>query len=119
MAADFAKEILPSFRSGDITCMASKGIRLGDAQWMCDLPGNHGFYDHGNARRVYSALSAGFMPPGKKWSHHQLKISSTWITDGFQPRAQRRPAIQRAIEGSSCVCLADFMPPTFSHNIKF
>jgi len=67
MAAGFAREILPLFRPGDITCMASKGVRLGDA------------------RRVYAALSAGFMPPGQKWSQDQLDIFSTWMTEGFQP----------------------------------
>ena len=85
MATGFAREILPLFRPGDITCMASKGVRLGDAQWMCDPAGNHGFDDHGNARRVYATLSAGFMPPGQKWSQDQLDIFSSWMTDGFQP----------------------------------
>ena len=85
MMAGFARDILPMFRPGDITCMASKGVRLGDAQWMCDPAANHGFDDHGNARRVYAALSAGFMPPGQKWSPDQLDTYSTWMTDGFQP----------------------------------
>jgi len=85
MAAGFVTEILPLFRPGDITCMASKGVRLADAQWMCDPAGNHGFDDHSNARRVYATLSAGFMPPGQKWSQDQLDIFSSWMTDGFQP----------------------------------
>ena len=85
MAAGFVTEILPLFRPGDITCMASKGIRLADAQSMCDPAGNHGFDDHGNARRVYATLSAGFMPPRQKWSQDQLDIFSSWMTDGFQP----------------------------------
>jgi hypothetical protein len=85
MSPSFATDILPLFRPGDITCMASKGVRLSDALWMCDPTASDGFGDHGNARRVYAALSAGFMPPGHKWSQDHLDTYSTWMTDGFQP----------------------------------
>src|SRR5262245_28668611 len=47
------------FRPVDISCMTPKGVHLGDTQWMCDAAGNHGFDD---PRRVFAALSAGFMP---------------------------------------------------------
>ncbi len=85
MTTSFADDILPMFRPGDITCMASKGVRLGDPQWMCNPAGNHGFDDYGNARRVYAALSSGFMPPDQKWPQDQLDVFSNWMTDGFQP----------------------------------
>jgi hypothetical protein len=80
----FARNILPLFRPGDITCMAAKGVFLGDAQWMCDPAGNHGFDDYGNARRVFAALSSGYMPPGPDWPQERLDIFSNWMTDGFQ-----------------------------------
>ena len=85
MTTGFAKDILPLFRSGDVRCMTSKGIRLGDADWMCNAASNHGFDDHGNARRVYAALSAGFMPPGEPWSKASLDLYSAWMRGGFQP----------------------------------
>jgi hypothetical protein len=85
MSASFSTDVLPLFRPGDITCMAPKGVRLSDAQWMCDPAASDDFGDHSNARRVYAALSAGFMPPGQKWSQDQLDTYSTWMTDGFKP----------------------------------
>jgi hypothetical protein len=85
MATCYAKDILPMFRPGDIGCMTPKGIHLGDAQWMCDPAANDGFDDHANARRVFAALSAGFMPPGQKCPQDRLDIYSNWMTGGFQP----------------------------------
>jgi hypothetical protein len=85
MTICFAKDILPMFRPVDISCMTPKGVHLGDAQWMCEAAGNHGFDDHGNARRVFAALSAGFMPPGHKWPKDQVDIFANWMTEGFQP----------------------------------
>jgi hypothetical protein len=81
----YAEDIQPMFRPGDITCMTRRGVRIGDAQWMCDPAANHGFNDHGNARRVHAALSDGFMPPDGQWSQDWLDIYSKWMTDGFQP----------------------------------
>lgn len=85
MAVSFARQILPMFRPGDIACMAPKGIRLGDTAWMCDPAADQGFDDHGNARRVFAALSAGFMPPGQQWPQASLDLFSGWMTEGFQP----------------------------------
>ena len=85
MTTGFAKDILPLFRPGDVRCMTAKGIRLGDAAWMCDAASHHGFGDHGNARRVYAALSAGFMPPGEPWSRDWLELYSAWMNGGFHP----------------------------------
>ena len=84
MPTCYANDILPMFRPGDIGCMTPKGIHLGDAQWMCDPAANDGFDDHANARRVFAALSSGFMPPGHKWPQDWLDIYSNWMTDGFQ-----------------------------------
>jgi len=85
MATSFANDILPMFRPGDIACMTPKGIRIADATWMCDPTADQGFDDHGNARRVFAALSAGFMPPGQKWTQDSLDLYSDWMTEGFQP----------------------------------
>jgi hypothetical protein len=81
----YAKDILPLFRTTDIGCMTPKGVRLGDVQWMCNPAADHGFDDHGDARRVFAALSAGFMPPGRKWPQEWLDIYSNWMANGFQP----------------------------------
>jgi hypothetical protein len=85
MTTGYADDILPLFRQIDINCMTSKGVHLGDAQWMCNAAAGGGFDDHGNARRVFAALSAGFMPPGNRWPQDWLDIYSNWMTDGFQP----------------------------------
>ncbi|QPF83511.1 hypothetical protein IC762_27970 [Bradyrhizobium genosp. L] len=85
MTTSYGKDILPLFRPGDVHCMDPKGVRLDDAGWMCDPAANDDFSDHANARRVFAALTAGFMPPGHKWSQDTLDIYASWITDGFQP----------------------------------
>lgn len=85
MAIQFSADILPLFRPIDSNCMNAKGVHLGDAQWMCDATGNDDFEDHANARRVFAALSSGFMPPGHRWSQDWLDTYSNWMTDGFQP----------------------------------
>jgi hypothetical protein len=65
--------------------MTSKGVRLGDSQWMCNPSASNGFDDHGNARRVYAALSEGFMPPDGAWSQDWLDTYQRWMTEGCQP----------------------------------
>jgi hypothetical protein len=85
MAVTYSQDILPKFRPGDISCMSGKGVKLGDAGWMCNPAAGSGFVDHGNARRVYSALSEGFMPPDGGWSQDWLDTYQSWMTDGFQP----------------------------------
>jgi hypothetical protein len=85
MTTSFASDILPLFRPGDIDCMTPRGVQLGNPDWMCDPAPAFGFPDYGNARRVYSALSRGVMPPDGKWPQDQLDIFKQWITDGFNP----------------------------------
>jgi len=85
MTTSYGTDILPMFRPGDIACMSPKGVRLGDASWMCDPAADDDFADYANARRVFAALSSGFMPPGHKWSQDRLDTYSSWISDGFQP----------------------------------
>jgi hypothetical protein len=85
MATGFGTDVLPLFRQVDINCMNTKGVHLGDAQWMCDAAGNDDFEDHANARRVFAALSSGFMPPGQRWPQDSLTLYSSWMADGFQP----------------------------------
>ena len=83
--AAYANDIRPKFRVHDISCMTAKGVRLGDAHWMCDPSAGGGFDDHENARRVYAALSQGFMPPDGAWSQDWLVTYQSWMADGFQP----------------------------------
>ena len=85
MTTTFAMDILPKFRAADIGCMAPKGILLGNADWMCDPAAGNGFDDHGNARRVYAALSQGIMPPGNKWPPEWIDTFAGWMADGFNP----------------------------------
>jgi hypothetical protein len=85
MATTYSKDIRPLFRPQDVTCMTKAGVRLGDAAWMCDPAGNHGFADHGNARHVYAALEKGVMPPDRKWSQQALDTYKTWMNVGFAP----------------------------------
>ena len=85
MTTSFGNDILPMFRPGDIACMTPKGVRLSDADWICDPAGNGDFADHANARRVFAALSSGFMPPGHRWLQDPLDLYARWMGDGFQP----------------------------------
>ena len=57
MATSFATDILPLFKPRDIGCMAPRGVLVASANWMCDPAAGNGYPDHGNARRVYSALN--------------------------------------------------------------
>jgi hypothetical protein len=83
MAKTFISDVLPLFRSGDLTCMAQFGVRLGDSGWMCDPSPSNGFPDHGNARAVFAALSRGSMPPDHPWPQTQLDAYEQWMRDGF------------------------------------
>jgi hypothetical protein len=85
MTTRFATDILPLFDAGEIGCMAARGILIGSADWMCDAAAGDGFPYHGHARRVYSALSRGVMPPTGKWPQDQLDTFQAWINDGFNP----------------------------------
>ena len=85
MSSSFATDVLPLFELGDIACMAPRGILIGSADWMCDPAAVGDYPDHGNARRVYSALERGVMPPGNRWPQAPLDTFWTWMTDGFNP----------------------------------
>ena len=90
MTTGYAQDIRPKFRPGEIGCMAPRGIRIGDAQWMCDPAPSFGFPDHGNARHVCERLNLpagadGQMPPGRKWQQDWLDTYQQWMTDGFNP----------------------------------
>jgi hypothetical protein len=85
MAASFATDILPLFKPGDIGCMAPRGVLIGSAEWMCDPAAGDGFADHGNARRVHSALTRGIMPPNRPWPQQSVEIFEGWMADGFNP----------------------------------
>src|SRR5688500_4161706 len=84
MSLTYVDTIRPKFRNVDIACMAPRGVKLSDATWMCDPAGNHGYPDHGNARRVYAELCRGAMPPGHKWSQDWLDEYQNWMTGGFR-----------------------------------
>jgi hypothetical protein len=81
----FGVDIKPKFRPQDVSCMVRHHISLGDANWMCDPAGGSGYADHSNARRVFSALSKGTMPPDGAWSPDWLTTFQNWMNAGFQP----------------------------------
>ena len=63
MAQSYATDIRPLFRDQDRQCMVPHGIRLDQADWMCDPAPVYGFNDHGNARLVHKRIATGEMPP--------------------------------------------------------
>jgi hypothetical protein len=83
MAKTFISDILPLFRVEDLACMTPRGVKLGDADWMCEPAPGNGFEDHGNARTVFSALSLGSMPPDRAWPRSQLDTYAEWMRSGF------------------------------------
>ena len=83
MATTFTSDILPLFRAGDVACMKLRGVRLDDADWMCNAGPGNGFEDHGNARSVFASLTGGSMPPDAPWTPLQLQTYSQWMLDGF------------------------------------
>ncbi|HEY8008373.1 MAG TPA: hypothetical protein VIE66_16615 [Methylocella sp.] len=85
MPTSFATDIRLLFRPTDIGCMAPRGVLLGSADWMCDPAASAGFSDHGNARRVFAALSQGVMPPNGKWPQERLDRYQKWMDEGFNP----------------------------------
>jgi len=85
MDVSFATHILPKFRPGDVACMARAQVKLNDAAWMCDPAGATGYRDHANARRVFSALSKGIMPPDGPWSPDWIATYQQWMDSGFKP----------------------------------
>ena len=83
MAKKFILDVLPFFRSGDISCMTPMGVQISDVDWMCDPRSGHGFLDHGNARSAFAALSRRSMPPDHPWPQSQLDAYDQWMRDGF------------------------------------
>jgi hypothetical protein len=83
MAVTFKADIAPLFRTKDLACMTPHGIDLGAAEWMCDPAPAFDFADHGNARRVFSCLSSGVMPPGEPWPAASIATYQSWMSDGF------------------------------------
>jgi hypothetical protein len=81
----FSADIRPKFRPKDVTCMSRAHVNLDDAAWMCDAAGGAGYADHANARRVFSALSKGAMPPDGAWSPDWLATYQAWMDSGFHP----------------------------------
>jgi len=52
---------------------------------MCDPTAGAGYADYANARRVFSALSTGKMPPDGAWPQDWLATFQAWIDSGFSP----------------------------------
>ena len=69
MTTGYAQDILPMFRTGDISCMMPKGVSIDNAQWMCDpAAANHGFDDygmHGGFLQRFRAASCRPMASGR------------------------------------------------------
>jgi hypothetical protein len=85
VSVTFTADIRLKFRPGDIACMGRSHVNLDDVYWMCDAAGGAGYADHANARRVFSALSKGKMPPDGAWRHDWLAMFQSWMDTGFQP----------------------------------
>jgi hypothetical protein len=87
MPTSYATDIRPLFRNNDIRCMSRRRppIKLDDAAWLCDPAPTFGFPDHGNARKVYSRLVLGDMPPDGPWSQDKIDTYARWMDDGFHP----------------------------------
>ena len=73
MALSFATDIRPLFRDGDVECMKSMGVDLGDPAWMCVAA---------NAREVYGAVSGGTMPPDEPWPADRVALFKQWMDAG-------------------------------------
>jgi hypothetical protein len=56
--------------------MTPRGVKLGDPIWMCVAA---------NAKRVFDALQAGFMPPDGKWPDDKLSVFKKWMDVGLHP----------------------------------
>ena len=85
MPVTYAADIAPKFRPKDVECMARASVRLDQAEWMCSAAAAFGFPDHGNARVVFSKLSAGSMPPDGAWPKAWTETYQAWMDGGFQP----------------------------------
>lgn len=73
MALSFSTDIRPCFREGDIKCMQTAGVKLGDPAWMC-VPAN--------AQSVYEQLSSGHMPPDAPWPPDRISLFKKWMDAG-------------------------------------
>ena len=89
MSVSFASDILPLFRTNDVSCMARYGVSLNDYTYMSDPAGDDTFADHANARHVNAHLTGDETPRmpmgGPYWSSTQLALFAQWMTDGFLP----------------------------------
>jgi hypothetical protein len=86
MATTYTNDIKPMIRPQDQTCpgMVARGIRVGDADWMCDPGPSYGYADHGNAQHVWDRLSDASMPPDGPWTPAQMNVYQKWMADGYQ-----------------------------------
>ena len=85
MTVTFKDDVAPLFRPQDLACMIRSGVDLGSAQWMCDPAPAFGFADHGNARKVFGAVSKGVMPPDAPWPAASIATYQSWMSGGFAP----------------------------------
>jgi len=69
----YSHDIRPLFRPNDVACMGPRGKKLDDPAWMC-VPAN--------AQLVYSAVSAGRMPPDGRWPPDKVAIFKQWMDQG-------------------------------------
>jgi hypothetical protein len=87
MPVSFAQNIVPLFRSSEVSCMARFGVSLNDYAYMSDPAGDGTFADHANARDVYARLTGAATPQmpmgGPYWPTAQLELFNQWIADGF------------------------------------
>jgi hypothetical protein len=84
VSISFSKDILPLFRSQDISCMKPRGVKLDDFDYMSDPAGDDTYPDHANAHAVYDHLTGTVQPRmplgGHYWTQVQLDLYNNWMT---------------------------------------
>ena len=76
---EFARDILPLFRTIDIEHMAKGGVHLDQYAYMSVSE---------NAERVYASIATKRMPPPDEdatWADEQVALLREWIDAGMHP----------------------------------
>src|SRR5690349_13622589 len=85
----FASDVLPKFRSQDISCMNRQRIPIADYSYMSDRTGDDVYPNCANARHVLARLSGDETPRmplgGPYWSTTDIKTFRDWIEGGVAP----------------------------------
>lgn len=87
MTVSFKDDVRKLFGDGDDACMAPRGVKLRDYEYMSDNAGDADFGDHANARHVLARLEGTEQPAmplhSAAWPEAKIAIYRQWIGDGF------------------------------------